>query len=210
MRMRRKKNLDTRLEDCSYLRLDDSHMTDVKKVFANDNPLHLEIGCGKGQFTLENARRNPNVNFIAVEMVENVVVSAMEKIKAAELENVRFLVVNAERIGELLPEGSVERLYLNFSCPYPKRRYTKHRLTHTRFLTQYKKILKKGGEIHLKTDNKEFYEFSLNSFCDNDFKLKNICFDLHASDFEGNIVTEYEERFVSQGLPIYRVEAVNV
>lgn len=209
MRMRRKKNLDSRLEKCSHLRLKEEKVSSLSEVFGNDNPVYMEIGCGKGKFVEQIALRNPDINFIAVEMVSNVCVSAMELVEAAGLKNVRFLIANAENIGEIFAEQSISRIYLNFSCPYPKRRYTKHRLTHERFLKQYRKILIPYGEIHLKTDKKEFFEFSLNSFCECGFTLKNICFDLHSSDFEGNIVTEYEQRFVSQGLPIYRVEAVN-
>ena len=210
MRMRRKKNLDSRLEECSpvWVRPKIGSPVDWSGIFGNDHPLQLEIGCGKGQFIRALAKREPNVNFVALEKQENVIITAMEGVINDGIPNIRFLCLNAELVEELFAHTEVDRIYLNFSCPFPKTRYAKHRLTYRNFLRGYAKILKPYGEIHFKTDNRLFFEFSLNEFCHEDFKLKNITFDLHNSGFDGNIVTEYEQRFSEMGQPIYRLEAV--
>ena len=219
MRMRKKKHLDERLEACAPVCLgwipDGVHTErnfagtlNASEVFGNDNPLHLEIGCGKGKFANTIAKREPDINFIAVEQTANVVVSAMEQTLAGELPNLRYLCGKAEYLPKVVPPGSVERIYLNFSCPFPKAKYAKHRLTHKRFLDIYKELLTDGGVIVLKTDNAAFYEFSLNSLADNGFRLCNMTLDLHNSAVTGNIITEYESRFLAQGLPIYYLNAV--
>lgn len=222
MRMRKKRHLDERIAACSDVSLgwlqdyaseqkgiNPPEIIDVEKVFGNNNPLHLEIGCGKGQFAEEIARRNPDINFVAVEQNVNVLVTAMERTHKSGLRNLRYVMGMAEYLEKIFPENSVDKIYLNFSCPFPKNTYAKHRLTHERFLSIYRKILKKDALIVQKTDNSKFFEFSLNSFCDNDFRLRNITFDLHNSKIEGNIITEYEERFSSQGYPIFYLEAIN-
>lgn len=219
MRMRRKKNLDTRIENCNdyiiefeeekieYGKEPKKHLLDLEELFENKNPLHMEIGCGKGQFTMEIAKRNPEVNYIAVEINKNVVVQACEKAKREELKNLKFLILGAEKLGLYIPENSVERIYLNFSCPFPKKRYAKHRLTHENFLEIYKKLMINGASIHQKTDNMHFFEFSIGEFSKAGFVISNVSLDLHNSDFEGNIITEYEKRFSDLGQPIYRLEA---
>lgn len=222
MRMRKKRHLDERIAACSDVSLgwlqdyaseqkgiNPPEIIDVEKVFGNNNPIHLEIGCGKGQFAEEIARRNPDINFVAVEQNVNVLVTAMERTHKSGLKNLRYVMGMAEYLEKIFPENSVDKIYLNFSCPFPKNTYAKHRLTHERFLSIYRKILKKDALIVQKTDNSKFFEFSLNSFCDNDFRLRNITFDLHNSKIEGNIITEYEERFSSQGYPIFYLEAIN-
>ncbi len=211
MRMRKRKHLESRLEACGSVTLNPDGMLNTNQIFGNSNPVQLEIGCGKGAFTLENAKRNPDINFIAIEKERNVIVLAMEKIMRENIKNVRFLCCNAENITKLFAANSIDKIYLNFSCPFPKKRYAKHRLTHKNFLNLYKTVLPASHEVHFKTDNRDFFEFSLNSFCDNNWKLQNITLDLHNSIFnENNIVTEYEEKFSAQGFPIYRLEAVNM
>lgn len=211
MRMRKRKNLEARLEACRCVTLNPEGIINTDQIFGNNNPVQLEIGCGKGAFTLENAKRNPDINFIAIEKERNVIVLAMEKIIREDIKNVRFICCNAENITNFFAENSIDKIYLNFSCPFPKKRYAKHRLTHKNFLDLYKTVLPAKHEVHFKTDNREFFEFSLNSFCDSNWKLQNITLDLHNSIFnENNIVTEYEEKFSSQGFPIYRLEAVNI
>ena len=212
MRMRRKKNLEQRLEACSpvLVRPKAGVPIDWAEVFGNHHPLQLEIGCGKGQFIRTLAAQEPDINFVALEIQDNVLITAMEGVMKDSLSNVRFLCLSAELVEELFDNDGVDRIYLNFSCPFPKKRYAKHRLTHHNFLRRYAKILKPYGEIYFKTDNRPFFEFSLNEFCSEDFKLKNITFDLHNSGYEGNIVTEYEKRFSDMGQPIYRLEAVCV
>ena len=219
MRMRRKKHLEERLAACGdmiiymdrenkdYSFKDTGSMLDMRELFGNDNPVIMEIGCGKGQFVCELAKRDPQYNYIAVEKASNVVVDAADRAIAEGLTNVRFLRGGAEYLDCYVPENTAERIYLNFSCPFPKKSYAAHRLTHRKFLAMYEKLLKEGGEIHQKTDNMHFFEFSIGEFSQSGWGLKNVSLDLHGSDFEGNIVTEYEERFASQGMPIYRLEA---
>lgn len=220
MRMRKKKNLEPRLNAVSEYLLhtvsdDPNAVTAVQKkdyldyeaIFGNDHPVYLEIGCGKGQFIAELAARHPEYNYIAVEKIPNVIVMAAERVRDAGLENVRFAPIGAEYLQKFLPSHSIAGLYLNFSCPYPKKSYQNHRLTNGRFLAIYEDLLAPGAEIHQKTDNMHFFEYSLEEFSKAGWQFKNISLDLHNSDFEGNIVTEYENRFASQGCPIYRLEA---
>lgn len=222
MRMRKKRHLEDRLAACKdvmiYMQnqnehaddpLDEALFFDSMKVFGNNNPLHLEIGSGKGAFILELARRNPDINYIAIEKTPNVIVTGAENLMESGIRNVRFCLGQAEYLEHLFHPHTIDRLYLNFSCPFPKESYAKHRLTHTRFLTIYNKVLKSGAEIHQKTDNKRLFEFSIEHFSANGFVMKNVSLDLHNSGFEGNIMTEYETRFTEMGLPIYRMEAVN-
>lgn len=222
MRMRRKARLDERLEECRstgrllILNVEDRHFQraveekeylDFPALFGNGNPVVLEIGAGKGQFCCELAQREPEVNILAVEKSSNVIVDAAEKIISLGIKNAVALRCDAEYLEKYIPEHSVSRIYLNFSCPFPKKSYAAHRLTHRKFLEIYKKLLVPGAEIHQKTDNREFFEFSLEEFSQCGFTLKNISLDLHKSGFEGNIETEYERRFSEQGLPVYRLEA---
>lgn len=187
--------------------VDDKEYIDFDAWFGRKAPVHLEIGCGKGGFAVEYARRNPDINLIAVERDANVIVAACEKAKEAGVQNVRFIKSNAEYLPKYIKDNTVGRIFLNFSCPFPKNKYASHRLTHTRFLKIYKALMEKGAEIHQKTDNMKLFEFSLESLTANGFALKNVSLDLHNSSFEGNIVTEYENRFVNLGFPIYRLEA---
>lgn len=183
-------------------------LIDYSAVFGNDNPVDLEIGCGKGGFVCELAKRNPSRNYIALEMVTNVVISAMENAERQNAENVRFLNIRAECLQCYIPEGSIETIYLNFSTPLPKLGYATQRLTHRNFLEIYKKLLKEGGKIIQKTDNRDFFDFSLEEYRAAGFALENVSYHLHENgNPEWNIVTEYERKWVEQGLPIHRVEA---
>ena len=217
MRMRKKKHLDERLNACKSVCLgwlpDGIHeggaeMLSPAAVFGNDMPLRLEIGCGKGKFANTIAARDTEANFIAVEQSPNVVVMAMEQTVEAQLTNLRYLMGNAEYLLKVLPEQSVERIYLNFSCPYPKTRYAKHRLTSPLFLDIYRNLLVPGGIIIQKTDNEGFFDYSLEQYAGNGFTVRSFTRDLHNSGITGNIITEYEQRFLDQGLPIYYAEAV--
>ena len=220
MRMRKKKYLKERLDAVSDILfisdIEDRNFNtailekeylDLEEWFGNSNPLYLEVGCGKGRFACDFAEQNPNINLIAVEKSGNVITAACEEAKNRGLKNLKFIKCGAEYLEKYLRENSVERIFLNFSCPFPKSGYATHRLTHNRFLESYKKLLKKGGEIHQKTDNMHFFEFSLEQLSSSGFALKNVSLDLHKSGYEGNIMTEYEEKFVSKGFPIYRLEA---
>lgn len=212
MRMRKKKHCGERMEKCAQLWIKNPETLkgQWKDEFENDNPIHIEIGCGKGNFVVGMAQLHPDINYVAIEKVEDVIVIAMEKAQAAELENVRFISIDADRLADFFEKGEICRVYLNFSDPWPKKKQWKRRLTHKRFLDIYRSVLSFGDKICFKTDNKPLFEFSLNSFADEDFKLSNITLDLHASGFEGNVMTEYEQRFSEQGMPIYRLEATYV
>lgn len=220
MRMKRKKNLDERINASSdYLitmkndslnykdAVNENHIIDFKGIFKNDNPVYLEIGSGKGQFACTFAKENPDKNILCVERNKNVLILAIDSAREMGLDNIMFLCGTAEYLPSYIEEKSVETIFLNFSCPFPKHRHIAHRLTNPRFLEIYKKILKLDGVICQKTDNMHFFEYSIEAFSSCGFKLSNISLDLHNSDFEGNIVTEYEQKFSSQGLPIYRLEA---
>ena len=212
MRMRKKKNCAARMERCSdiWIKKPEENKGKWNEIFGNDNHIHIEIGCGKGNFVTGMAKLYPDINFIAIEKVEDVIVMAMEKAVAAELTNVLFMDMDAERIEDFFEFGEIERIYLNFSDPWKKNKQAKRRLTHKNFLDRYKKVLREGDYIWFKTDNRSLFEFSLNSFCEENYKLENITLDLHNSGFCGNVVTEYEQRFLDEGAPIYRLEAVNL
>lgn len=219
MRMRRKSNLEGRLaacgdkiiymnrEDKNFHAIDTSSVLNLAELFGNDHPVHMEIGCGKGQFACEIAKRNPDINYLAVEKSSNVIVEAAEKAISQGIDNLIFMRGAAQYLECYIPPESIGLLYLNFSCPFPKKSYAAHRLTHHNFLEIYKKLLTPDAEIHQKTDNRGFFEFSIEEFSRFGCLIKNVSLDLHNSDFEGNIVTEYEQRFSEQGFPIYRLEA---
>ncbi len=180
---------------------------EIKKVFGNENPIHIEIGCGKGGFITELACTNPDVNYIAVEKNGDVLVLAMEKAMAKGLKNVRFIFGDATHLEDIVAPGEINRIYINFCDPWHKSGYAKRRLTHRNYLAIYKKLLEPtGGEVFFKTDNRKLFEFSLNECADTGLKMRNITLDLHNSGYEGNIMTEYEKLFSEQGMPIYRLE----
>ena len=184
-------------------------LVDYKAVFGNDNPVDIEIGCGKGGFLCELARRNPDRNYIGVEMVSNVVISAMENAEKQGAENVRFLNIRAECLPCYIPEGSVGNVYLNFSTPLPKLGYVSQRLTYRGFLEMYKKLLTDDGKVVQKTDNRDFFDFSLEEYKASGFELTELTYNLHENGSpEWNIITEYERKWVEQGLPIHRVVAL--
>jgi tRNA (guanine-N7-)-methyltransferase len=178
------------------------------EYFGNSNPIHVEIGCGKGRFINTLAERHPDINFIAVELKAEVVLRAVQRTEYREIPNLAFVQFNAAVLTELFTDHELSRLYLNFSDPWPKTRHAKRRLTYSSFLATYRQVLKADGEIHVKTDNEKLFEFSLNEFAAERFQLRNITFDLHQSKLaEDNVMTEYEQRFSSRGQRIYRVEA---
>jgi tRNA (guanine-N7-)-methyltransferase len=177
-----------------------------REMFGNDQAIHLEIGTGKGQFIVGMARLHPDINFIGIELQESVIVSALDKVIEAELPNVKLLNVNAGHLTDFFANGEIERIYLNFSDPWPKKRHEKRRLTYKNFLKAYDEILAEGGEIHMKTDNQGLFEYSLVSFSQYGLILKDVSLDLHNSDYQENVMTEYEEKFSQKGNRIYRCE----
>lgn len=175
-------------------------------LFGNNNPIHIEIGMGKGQFLTQLALQNPDINYIGIEKFSSVLLRASEKLETIELNNVKIINIDALLLNEYFDTNEVARIYLNFSDPWPKNAHAKRRLTSNRFLPLYENILAKDGEIHFKTDNRLLFEFSLESLNNYGMILSNISLDLHNSDFPNNIMTEYEEKFSKFG-PIYRLEA---
>jgi tRNA (guanine-N7-)-methyltransferase len=176
------------------------------EAFEKTQPLHIEIGTGKGQFITGMAKANPDINYIGIELQESVIVSALDRLIDAELPNCKLMNVNGAELAKYFESGDVSRVYLNFSDPWPKTRHEKRRLTFKSFLEVYEAILVKNGEIHFKTDNQGLFEYSLVSFSHYGMLLKFVSLDLHNSDYEGNIMTEYEEKFSSRGSRIYRCE----
>lgn len=220
MRMHKKGHLEQRLEACGDILtcadLEDKNMLraagikeylDFEKIFKNSNPVALEIGCGKGKFICETAVMHPKFNYVACEKISNVIIDACERVKRENILNVYFLNCAAEVLAKYLPPASVEKIYLNFSNPLPKEGYKKQRLTHPRFLEIYRGILKDGGTVIQKTDDKNFYEFSLESYKSSGYKILSACTDLKNNPVEGDVETEHERLFKSQGKNIFRIVA---
>jgi tRNA (guanine-N7-)-methyltransferase len=184
----------------------DQHKGKWAEVFEANQPLHIEIGTGKGRFITGMAKANPHINYIGIELAESVIVTALDKLIEEELPNLKLMNANAKNLAEYFDKGDVDRVYLNFSDPWPKTRHEKRRLTFKSFLDVYKSILVDNGEIHFKTDNQGLFEYSLRSFSEYGLLLTYVSLDLHNSDFEGNIMTEYEEKFSGRGSRIYRSE----
>ncbi len=184
----------------------DAHKGKWKEVFGNDNPIQAEFGGGKGRFIIAMAEKYKDVNFIMVDAVTEVALKAVERAEKHDLPNLRIIQIDLRFALNYFEEGELDRIYLNFSDPWPKKRHYKRRLTYRDFLAVYKKILKADGWIHFKTDNRGLFEFSLNEFAELGLKMRHISLDLHKNlEFE-NIMTEYEQKFSSLGHPIYRVE----
>ncbi len=213
MRMRKKKHGAERIAACASLLIEDMSRlgaltTEPVGIFPEARPIHMEIGCGKGSFAVGMAARHPEWNFIAMERVADVACCALEKAKeqAAERpgDNLRFLIGNAEHLGEWMEPHSVARIYLNFSDPWPKKGYAKRRLTHRRFLEMYRGLLVEGGELYLKTDNVGLFDFSLEEFEACGLTVTFSSRDFHQTpEAADNIMTEYEANFTAQGMPIY-------
>lgn len=183
------------------------HQGKWQEVFGNRHPIHMELGTGRGDFIIGMAKQNPDVNFIGIEKYTSVIIDVLEKLLKNPLPNVRLINMDGERIEEVFAANELERIYLNFSDPWPKTRHHKRRLTHANFLSKYKKILQPDGEIHMKTDNQPLFEASLSYLSGFGYGLHNVSLDLHHSSFENNVMTEYEMKFSQKGNRIYRLEA---
>ena len=179
-----------------------------QEIFGNDHPIHVEVGSGKGAFVSGMAKANPEINYIGIDIQKSVLSYALDKVLATGVPNIKLLWVDGSDLTDYFEEGEIDRLYLNFSDPWPKKRHEKRRLTYQSFLATYQQILPENGEIHFKTDNRGLFEYSLVSFSQYGMKLKGVWLDLHDSDFEDNVLTEYEQKFANKGQVIYRVEAV--
>ena len=178
-----------------------------QEIFGNNHPIHVEVGSGKGAFVSGMAKANPEINYIGIDIQKSVLSYALDKVLATDVPNIKLLWVDGSDLTDYFEDGEIDRLYLNFSDPWPKKRHEKRRLTYQSFLATYQQILPKNGEIHFKTDNRGLFEYSLVSFSQYGMKLKDVWLDLHASDFEDNVLTEYEQKFANKGQVIYRVEA---
>lgn len=181
-------------------------------IFQNAYPIHIEIGMGKGQFILNLAKQNPQINYIGIERYSSVLLRALEKFDTeefCELKNVRFICMDAMELPEVFALGEVAKIYLNFSDPWPKKRHARRRLTSTQFFAQYDKVLIRDGVVEFKTDNRPLFEFSLEQVEEAGWKLLGKTFDLHhdVQMNEGNVMTEYEEKFSSMGNPIHKLIA---
>lgn len=208
MRMHKKKNLAARMERAASV-LMENHK-DLRGSWLNAFPgydkLYIELGCGKGTFTVNTAKALPDVLYIAIERVKDAMVMAMEKACAQELKNIRFIDMDAVLLPETFGEGEADRIYINFCDPWPKSKQAKRRLTAPGFLNIYKQVLKKGGEIHFKTDNLDLFRYSLMTFTEAGFELSEVTEDLHANGPVG-VMTDYESKFYSEGKPICRAVA---
>ena len=179
------------------------------EFFGNDNKIYVELGMGKGDFIIKNAQTYENINFMGFEKFTNVLVRAVKKLDDTKLTNIAMIRLDVEKIQEVVEKEEVDRIYLNFSDPWPKDKYAKRRLTYRKFLDTYKSILVDGGEIHFKTDNNDLFEFSLEEFKLSGWEIKLVTRDLHNSEYkEGNIMTEYEEKFVGLGENINKLVAI--
>lgn len=211
MRLRKVKNAAERLlvdNNHYYIENPIEHKGKWSNLFNNNNPIHIEIGCGKGQFMITLAKRNPNINYIAIEKYDSVLLRTLEKAMEIDIQNLKLCVMDAAKIIDYFDVNEVNRIYLNFSDPWPKSHHAKRRLTSKNFLDQYKLILATDGEIFQKTDNRHLFEYSLESFVANGFLISNISLDLHKDieKYPDNITTEFEDKWSKLG-PIYRLEA---
>ena len=207
MRLRHNPKADIAVENSEYVEQDPkSRKGHWGEVFGNDNPIHIEIGMGKGQFLMTLASQNPGINYVGIERVPTVLYKALRKQEELKLPNLRLMAFNADEINEVFEKDEVERIYLNFSDPWPKDRHALRRLTSPRFLKLYEEFLKSDGFIEFKTDNRSLFDYSLEAAAEAGWKTKDVTYDLHNSEYaEGNIMTEYEEKFSSMGVPINKV-----
>ena len=209
MRMRKMKNLEPRMEKCAAYRVVNAEAK--KGAWLSLKPeaaaLWVEVGCGKGKFTVETAQANPDVLLIAVERCREAMVVAMEKARSMGLTNVFFVDMDVEKLEEVFAQQEIDRLFINFPDPWPRKKNAKRRLTHRGFLDKYCRVVRTGGEFHFKTDNAPLFEFSVEEFTACGLEIKNLTRDLHANGIVG-IMTGYEEKFHALGTPINRCEVI--
>ena len=210
MRLRKVKNALEKIQEYPSIVIPDaeSHKGKWKEVFKNENPIYLEIGMGKGKFILEHARRNPDINYIGLEVAESVLVRALEKLIDEPLPNLILLHIDAFKLNDIFEDGEIDKLFLNFSDPWPKSRHAKRRLTCNNILNIYRKALKEDGSLEFKTDNRKLFEYSILEFIKNGLEFNDLSLNLH-EDKEDIITPEYEDKFVAKGNVIYFVEVKN-
>ncbi len=212
MRLRRKPWIDEAIHEFDeFVSAKDQELGEEKKgawaeVFGREAPLHAELGTGKGDFISQLAELHPEINYIGIEAQQDVLYSAAKKVQEKGLKNVRLLVFDINNIENIFAPGEVDRFYVNFCDPWPKARHAKRRLTHVNFLEKYRRLLKKGGALFFKTDNRPLFDFSLEQFDEAGLQVDDVSFDLHAENRPDNIMTEYERKFSGFGEKINRCE----
>ena len=206
MRLRNVKGAKEIIESSNYVVLDyKKYRGNYNKLFKNNNPIYVEIGMGKGKFIIDNAIKYPNINFIGIEKYDSVVVRAIQKLEDKDIPNLKIIRMDALEITDVF-DKEVSRIYLNFSDPWPKDIHEHRRLSSDIFLKKYDLIFKDNKNIVMKTDNRNLFEYSVKSFVNYGYKINDISLDLHQANYPDNIMTEYEEKFVSKGNPIYMID----
>ncbi len=206
MRLKKVKGAEEKIDKSLYIIKNPSYYKgNFKSLFGNDNPIEIEIGMGKGNFIINKALKNTNINYIGIEKFDSVMVRAVEKLENLEIKNLKLIKIDAIEIDNVF-EKEIDVIYLNFSDPWPKTRHEKRRLSSLDFLVKYDNIFKKSKRIIMKTDNRKLFEYSIKSFTDYNYKIDKISLDLYNDDIKENIPTEYETKFVSKGEKIYMVE----
>lgn len=208
MRMRNKPwAIDYLESNDQFVDVNNNYSKKIKEFFSKDQPLHIEVGTGMGTFITTLAENNPDVNYVGIEIDKNVMIRVTEKVVDLGLENVRLVLLDANKLMDYFNENEVDKVYLNFSDPWPKNRHAKRRLTHSNFLSSYKQLLKENSIVEFKTDNRGLFEFSLISMNTYGMKFENLNLDVHDNEPEMNIRTEYEEKFSQRGHKIYWIQA---
>ncbi|MGL5259808.1 MAG: tRNA (guanosine(46)-N7)-methyltransferase TrmB [Lachnospiraceae bacterium] len=206
MRLRNIPIADEVIEKSEYVIKKPEELKGTYKDIFENKEIHIEIGMGKGRFLMEMAERNPEIQYIGIEKYSSVLLRAIQKMEERKLNNLKFLLMDATQIHEIFAAGEIDKIYLNFSDPWPKDRHAKRRLPSRQFLERFDFILKKGGTLEFKTDNKLLFEFAVEEVEPAGWKIDEITYDLHKDESMnmGNVMTEYEEKFSSKGNPIYK------
>lgn len=208
MRLRNVKGAKEIIDNSSYIIKNPiDYKGDYQKIFENNNPIHIEIGMGKGDFIIENAKKYPNINFIGIEKFDSVIVRAVQKLENEEIPNLKLIKIDANEIDDVF-DKEISVIYLNFSDPWPKARHAKRRLSSEIFLNKYDSVFIDKKRIIMKTDNRKLFEYSIKSFTDYGYKIEDISLNLYEDDIKNNIPTEYETRFHNRGCLIYKVDVL--
>lgn len=206
MRLRNVKGAKEIIDNSSYIiKNPNDYRGNYQKIFENNNPIHIEIGMGKGDFIIENAKKYPNINFIGIEKFDSVIVRAVQKLENEEIPNLKLIKIDANEIDDVF-DKEISVIYLNFSDPWPKARHAKRRLSSEIFLNKYDSVFIDKKRIIMKTDNRKLFEYSIKSFTDYGYKIEDISLNLYEDDTKNNIPTEYETRFHNRGCLIYKVD----
>lgn len=208
MRLRNVKGAKEIIDNSSYIiKNPNDYRGNYQKIFENNNPIHIEIGMGKGDFIIENAKKYPNINFIGIEKFDSVIVRAVQKLENEEIPNLKLIKIDANEIDDVF-DKEISVIYLNFSDPWPKARHAKRRLSSEIFLNKYDSVFIDKKRIIMKTDNRKLFEYSIKSFTDYGYKIEDISLNLYEDDIKNNVPTEYETRFHNRGCLIYKVDVL--